>query len=226
MTTRVSQEPFIYHRKKENRNPVPNSKRGEDVPLPQAGKLGRSPNLIPPHGGGQHRTQRQGPERAHEQIAVLVVVLERVEHAQQRQARRGDEAREQRREARALPPLGVVGEPEEPVRVPHVVHGEDGASEGDAREGAPSDEEGLEGEGADVADKGDVRVYLARVAGLADGEPADQEDGKRGEPGEARGQGEEVELVGVADVVVKDAGPEACHGLILEVVVVVVGVVV
>lgn len=98
-----------------------------------------------------------------------------------------------------------------------MVHREDGPGEGDAGEGTARDEHGLKCKGADVADEGDVGVDLARVAGLTDGEPSDQEDGEGREPGEACAQWKEVQFVGVAEVAVEDAGPEAffagrwCH---------------
>lgn len=182
---------------------------GQDIPFPQPSKLSRPPNLIPPHGGGQDRTQRQRRKRAHEQIPMLHMVLKGIKHAQQRQARRSHQPGKQGGKTRLLPPLGVVSQAKEFVRVPHVVHGEHGARKRDPGQGAPRDEHGLEGEGADVTDEGDVWVDLARVAGLADGEPADEEDGERGEPGEACGEREEVEVVGVVEVVREDAGPEA-----------------
>lgn len=94
-----------------------------------------------------------------------------------------------------------------------MVYGEDSTSKRDATDGAPSDEDGLESEGADVADKRDVRVDLAWVARLADGDPPDEEHREGCEPGKTRDQREEIETMRVADVAVEDASPEArcCH---------------
>lgn len=141
---------------------------------------------------------------------MLVIILKRIKDAEAHKTHRGKHAHEQRHEARALLPLGVVSQPVEIGRVPHMMHREDGAGKGDARDGAACDENRLERKCRDVADEGDLWVDLAWVSGLADRQPADEEDGERGEPRDAGCEGQDPELVGIAKVVPEDPRPRSC----------------
>lgn len=93
-----------------------------------------------------------------------------------------------------------------------MMNSKDSAGKRDAGDGTACDEHGLEGERRDVADEGDLWVDLARVAGLPDGQPAEEEDGERGEPGDAGCKGEDPEFVGIAKIMSEDPWPRSgCH---------------
>ena len=83
------------------------------------------------------------------------------------------------------------------------MNSDDSSGESQRRNNAAGDEEGLQAESADVGDESDVRVCLARVAGAAFGEPVDEEGEEGGEPGGAAGEGEEFEVVGGEEGVVR-----------------------
>ena len=67
-------------------------------------------------------------------------------------------------------------------RVAHEVHGQDSAEIRDGGDSAAGHENGLEGEGSDVADEGHDRIHLARVAGATDRDPPDEQGGEGDEP--------------------------------------------
>lgn len=167
--------------------------RGEGgfEPSPQSGKLGRAPSLVPPDGSRQHGTQSETTEGAHEQVLVAHMGVDSVEDAQKEQQHRRCESRAHREDAGILAPGDVVHEAVEGAGVAHVVDGEHGARKAEPGHGAARHEDGFEGEGRNVADEGHVRVHLARVARLAQGEPAHQQDADGGEPRESRHEREE-----------------------------------
>lgn len=116
---------------------------------------------------------------------MLIIILKRIKDAQADKTHRGKHAHEQCHKARALPPLRVIGQPVEAGRVPHMMDCEDGSGKSDAGDGAACDKYGLECKCCNVADKRDLWVDLAWVSGEADYQPPDEEDGERGEPGDA-----------------------------------------
>lgn len=69
----------------------------------------------------------------------------------------------------------------------------DSADKADGSKGAADDEDGLELEGGDIADEGDVGVGLAGVARAAEVEPAQEEDGEGAEPRDGGDDGEVVQ---------------------------------
>lgn len=71
--------------------------------------------------------------------------------------------------------------------MPREVHGDEGARQGEGGDDAAGYEEGLQAEGADVGDEGDVGVGLAGVAGAALGEPVDEEREEGDGPDDAGG---------------------------------------
>lgn len=185
----------------------------QDSPLSQASELGCGcPGLVPPHDSGQNRSQPEPGERAHEDIAVLIIVLKRVKDAEAHEAHRGQQAHEKGHEARRLPPLGVIGQPVEVGRVPHMVDGKDGTGKAHPGDRAACNKHGLEVKGCNVTDKGYLWVDLAWVSGLAECQPPDEEDREGGEPGNACHEREDPKLVRIADVGPEDPGPESsCH---------------
>lgn len=103
-----------------------------------------------------------------------------------------------------------------------MVHGEHGPGKTHARDGAPRDKDWLQDKGADVAYEGDVGVDLARVPRLADGKPAEEEDGEGEEPGETGDKWPEVDFLGGGEAedgdgggTVKELRPEALTLLLL-----------
>lgn len=182
-------------------------------PLPQARKsCCGCPGLVPPHNSRQDRGQPKPGERAHEQVAVLIIVLKSVKDAEAHKTHRGQEAHEQGYEARGLPPLGVVGQPVEVGRVAHMVDSKDRPGKGHAGDGTSHDEHGLKVEGCNVTDEWNHRVDLAGVSGLADCEPSEQQNCEGGKPGNACYKREYPKLVRIADVGSKNPRPKSsCH---------------
>ena len=126
---------------------------------------------------------------------MLLVRLECVKDAEQQEARARHKAGEHGDAAQSLAPGGIIGKSIEAVRIPHVVDRVDGADEADGGQGAADDEDGLELEGGDVADEGDVRVDLAGVARAAESEPAREEDCDGAEPRDGCDDGEVVQAL-------------------------------
>lgn len=122
---------------------------------------------------------------------MLDMILKCIKNTQQNQACSSHQTGKQRPKARHLPPVRIVRQRIEFVRVAHMVDGKDGSRKGHASDRAAGNEDGLEGEGGNVADEGHLGVDLAWVARLADGEPANKQDGEGREPGDASNQGEE-----------------------------------
>ncbi|KAH8204553.1 hypothetical protein TruAng_001327 [Truncatella angustata] len=156
------------------------------------------------------RAQAQASKRAHKQVSVPHMCINGIEHAQKEQAERSGQAHEQRSEAGSLSPLRVVREPVEPRTVAHVMHGEHGTDEGDARDGAARHKDRLEGEGGNIADEGHVRVHLSWVARLAKRQPPDQQDAQGYEPSTAGDQREYPEVTCCANVA-EETRPSEYH---------------
>lgn len=91
-----------------------------------------------------------------------------------------------------------------------MLHSKDCAHKCNPSDGAASNEDGLEGEGSDVADERDVWVDLTGVSGPANGYPPDEQDTERREPGDACHQREYPKFVRVAEIR-KDFGPRTGH---------------
>lgn len=187
--------------------------RRRDPPLSQASEPRCGcPSLVPPYNSRQDRGQPKSGERAHEQVAVLIVVLKSVKDTEAHKTHRGQKAHEQGYEARGLPPLGVVGQSVEVGRVAHMVDSEDRPGEGDAGHGTSHNKHGLKVEGCNITDEWNHRVDLAGVSGLTDCEPSEEEDCEGGKPGNACYEGEYPKLVRIADVGSKNPWPKSsCH---------------
>ena len=75
------------------------------------------------------------------------------------------------------------------------MHGDDGGGKGEGRNCTAGYEEGLQAEGANVGNEGDVRVDLSGITRGAFCEPVDEECEKGDDPDGATDQGQDFQMV-------------------------------
>ena len=153
-----------------------------NLPIAQTAEHDWPPYLVPPNRRRSQGTNSKTSKRAHQQMSVWHVRILRVEEAEQEQAHGGGEPGDERHEANGLPPRRVVDESVEQRGVPHVMHGEHGPEEAGARQRGADDEYRLERMRGDVAYERHVGVNLLIVAGAAEREPPQQQNGEGEKP--------------------------------------------
>lgn len=93
-----------------------------------------------------------------------------------------------------------------------MMDGKDRAGECHASDGTTCNENRLEVEGRNVADKGDFWVNLARISWLANRQPPDEKNCERGEPGDSGYEGEDPKLVRITEILWENPRPRSrCH---------------
>lgn len=143
---------------------------------------------------------------------MLIIVLKSIKDTEAYKTHRGQKAHKQGYETRGLPPLGVVDQPVEFGRVAHMVDGEDCPGEGHAGDSTSHNKHGLEVEGCNVTNEGDLWVDLPGVSGLADCQPSEEENCEGRKPGNACYERKYPKPVRIADVGSENPRPKSsCH---------------